>query len=442
MGCRGKRRAIRRRQRRGRVGHVRERRPGRGRGGPGGAGGGGGGGAGGAIGAAAGVGGGGGSGVVFGAAGGYGAGSGASGDGVFSFGGGGGGGGLGGAVFVRSGALTVSSCTFTGNSASGGAGGTGGVGTSVPGSGHGGAVFVHSGWLTLFGTGFSGNSDSAGPGSDGTGDCTSPPAAPCDPSNVTVYGGTVSCTPPTPAAFNDGPTCEGATLQLSTPAFAGAAYSWTGPNGFASASASPSIPSVTIAGAGTYSVTVSVGGCTSAAGTTEVGIGPDASAPSVTPPAPLTVDQTVCCGAFGGVTPAASAAVGSFLLGATATDDCTPSPGQLPAQVSGVDATDATCFEVGSSPVTFRFQDASGKVGSADSTVTVRMYGDLNLDGMVDPADMVVLQSFFNFAASPGVPPFGAPETMADLTHDAAVDPADMVQLQGFFNFAVACLAP
>ncbi|KAA0252001.1 MAG: hypothetical protein EDX89_20235 [Acidobacteria bacterium] len=408
-------------------------------GGPGGVGGGGGGGS---AGAQGGVGGGGGSGVVFGASGGWGGGSGASGDGVFSFGGGGGGAGLGGAVFVRSGSLVVAHCTFTGNSASGGAGGTGGVGTSGPGSGRGGAVFVHGGWLTLFGTSFSGNSDTTGPGSDGTGSCASPPAVPCDPGNVTVYGGTVGCTPPPPAVFDDGPVCEGATLHLSTPAFEGATYSWTGPNGFTSAAASPSIPGVTVASAGTYGVTVTAGGCTSAAGTTEVAVLPDPSAPSVTAPLPLTVHQTACCGTSGGVTGATSAALSSFLAGATATDDCDPDPAELPVLAGGVEATETTCFESGSTPVTFRFQDASGKVGSASSSVTVRLFGDLDLDGRVDPADMVVLQSFFNFAASPGTPPFAAPESMADLTHDAAVDPADMVQLQSFFNFAVACLAP
>ena len=107
-----------------------------------------------------------------------------------------------------------------------------------------------------------------------------------------------------------------------------------------------------------------------------------------------------------------------------------------------MDVTSATCFQVGSTTVTFRFQDSASNVGMATAGVTVRMYGDLNLDTTVDPADMVVLQSFFNFAATPGTPPFGAPESMADLTHDGFVDPADMVMLQSYFNFAVACLAP
>jgi gliding motility-associated-like protein len=50
----------------------------------------------------------------------------------------------------------------------------------------------------------------------------------------------------------------------------GATYSWTGPNSFSSALQNPSIAGAVVADAGTYSVTVTVSGCTSAAGTTAV----------------------------------------------------------------------------------------------------------------------------------------------------------------------------
>ena len=171
-------------------------------------------------------------------------------------------------------------------------------------------------------------------------------------------------------------------------------------------------------------------------------LSPDTTSPWVTAPSAITVDQTLCCGSFGGATPASNATLSDFVNGGSATDGCTASPTRLAAQVGGADVTSSTCFEAGSTTVTFRFQDASNNIGTATSSVTVRMYGDLNLDASVDPADMVVLQSFFNFAATPGVPPFAAPEYLADLTHDASVNPADMVLLQAYFNFAVACLAP
>jgi hypothetical protein len=49
---------------------------------------------------------------------------------------------------------------------------------------------------------------------------------------------------------------------------AGATYSWTGPSGFSSSEQNPAVAGVVAASAGTYNLTVTVGGCTSAAGTT------------------------------------------------------------------------------------------------------------------------------------------------------------------------------
>ena len=54
------------------------------------------------------------------------------------------------------------------------------------------------------------------------------------------------------------------TLNLSASTIAGAAYDWTGPNGFTSTDQNPSITNVTAAAAGTYSVSATVGGCASA----------------------------------------------------------------------------------------------------------------------------------------------------------------------------------
>lgn len=88
-----------------------------------------------------------------------------------------------------------------------------------------------------------------------------------DTTNVAVYP-----VPPTPTPSNNGPVCSGSTLNLTTPAVAGATYSWTGPNGFTSTAQNPSIASVTNLATGTYSVTITVNGCLSAVGTTNVSI--------------------------------------------------------------------------------------------------------------------------------------------------------------------------
>ncbi|MFI5041954.1 MAG: hypothetical protein ACHQNA_08935, partial [Acidimicrobiales bacterium] len=73
-----------------------------------------------------------------------------------------------------------------------------------------------------------------------------------------------------PAASNNGPLCAGGTLQLSASTIPGATYSWSGPNGFTSGAQNPSLAGITTAGSGTYSVTATVGGCASLAGTTVV----------------------------------------------------------------------------------------------------------------------------------------------------------------------------
>src|SRR6267142_1197582 len=81
-----------------------------------------------------------------------------------------------------------------------------------------------------------------------------------------------------PAASHNGPICPGATLQLSAGTVAGATYSWTGPNGFASSAQNPSIPGATTAASGTYRVSVTLGGCTSDASVTTAAVIGDGSA--------------------------------------------------------------------------------------------------------------------------------------------------------------------
>jgi hypothetical protein len=70
---------------------------------------------------------------------------------------------------------------------------------------------------------------------------------------------------------------------------AGATYSWTGPNGFSSSLQNPTIPGVTAAAAGLYTVTVDVSGCGSAAGSTTVSVLP-------LPSAVVSGDATICPG--------------------------------------------------------------------------------------------------------------------------------------------------
>ncbi|MEI7936106.1 MAG: Ig-like domain-containing protein [Verrucomicrobiota bacterium] len=75
---------------------------------------------------------------------------------------------------------------------------------------------------------------------------------------------------PTPTAGSDSPVCAGTTLHLTNSTLSGATYAWTGPDGFTSSAQNPTVVAATTAASGTYSVTATVGGCTSAPGATTV----------------------------------------------------------------------------------------------------------------------------------------------------------------------------
>jgi beta-glucanase (GH16 family) len=82
--------------------------------------------------------------------------------------------------------------------------------------------------------------------------------------------------PVAPTASNNGPVSAGMTLSLSASTVPGATYLWTGPNGFTSTNQNPSIANVTTDAAGLFSVTATVGSCSSDAGTTLVSVSPPA----------------------------------------------------------------------------------------------------------------------------------------------------------------------
>jgi len=67
---------------------------------------------------------------------------------------------------------------------------------------------------------------------------------------------------------------------LTAGTISGASYSWTGPNGFVSSSQNPSIIGVVVNNFGTYSVTATLSGCTSTAGTTTVTVNTPPSTPT------------------------------------------------------------------------------------------------------------------------------------------------------------------
>ena len=84
---------------------------------------------------------------------------------------------------------------------------------------------------------------------------------------------------------NANAVCIGKQLSLSVPAQSGATYAWSGPNSFSNTQRNPSL-TMTANGGGTYSVTVSAGGCDNV-GTKSI---------TTVSPTSRTIDSTVCFG--------------------------------------------------------------------------------------------------------------------------------------------------
>ncbi|MCC6600034.1 MAG: hypothetical protein IT223_05090 [Crocinitomicaceae bacterium] len=106
-----------------------------------------------------------------------------------------------------------------------------------------------------------------------------------------------------PAVGNNGPLCEGATLNLTASSIPGAIYSWSGPGGFSSTLQNPSISNVTASYNGIFSLIVTVDGCTSNAITTLATV-------NSTPATPVAGSNSpVCTGAI--VTLTASNIIGA-----------------------------------------------------------------------------------------------------------------------------------
>ncbi|WP_294818798.1 gliding motility-associated C-terminal domain-containing protein [uncultured Flavobacterium sp.] len=96
----------------------------------------------------------------------------------------------------------------------------------------------------------------------------------CGPDDAAIISVELKARPGAPVLAAVAPACEGADVQLSAIAVPGAAYAWTGPGGFASAEQNPLINAAGQAEAGTYSLEVTVNGCTSPASAVTVVIIP------------------------------------------------------------------------------------------------------------------------------------------------------------------------
>ena len=107
--------------------------------------------------------------------------------------------------------------------------------------------------------------------------------------------------PATPAVTSNSPVCEGQTLQLNTPAAASAVYAWSGPSAWTSSAQNPARTGALPAMSGTYTLSVTVNGCTSAPGSASVTVNPLPATPAVQANTPLCEGQTLLLSGNGGV---------------------------------------------------------------------------------------------------------------------------------------------
>lgn len=104
---------------------------------------------------------------------------------------------------------------------------------------------------------------------------------------------TVKPTPSAPVIGANNPLCVGQTLNLTSTFTTGSTYSWSGPNGFTSTLQNPSIPAITLAGSGIYSVNATINGCTGLNGTLSVTVNPIPLPPSAGANSPICALQTL-----------------------------------------------------------------------------------------------------------------------------------------------------
>ncbi|HTL83054.1 MAG TPA: ice-binding family protein [Bacteroidia bacterium] len=92
----------------------------------------------------------------------------------------------------------------------------------------------------------------------------------CLPNDTSIYVILTVDSSPVAAASSNTPVCTNADINLFAQAALNATYSWAGPNNFSSSDQNPVISSATTAFGGTYTLTVTANGCTSAPAVTTV----------------------------------------------------------------------------------------------------------------------------------------------------------------------------
>lgn len=103
-----------------------------------------------------------------------------------------------------------------------------------------------------------------------------------------------------PTVGNNGPICEGQTLNLTATNIPGASYSWTGPNGFSSNQQNPSISNAAPGASGVYSLVVTLNGCSGSAVTTSATVNASPTTPVISTNSPVCSGDSILLSATSG----------------------------------------------------------------------------------------------------------------------------------------------
>jgi gliding motility-associated-like protein len=104
---------------------------------------------------------------------------------------------------------------------------------------------------------------------------------------------TINPAPAAPTISSNSPVCAGDQILLDGPSIPGATYSWTGPNGFASALEDPVINNASAADAGAYQLIITLNGCPSPASTLNMVVNPLPALPVLGSNSPVCVGQSL-----------------------------------------------------------------------------------------------------------------------------------------------------
>jgi hypothetical protein len=187
------------------------------------------------------------------------------------------------------------------------------------------------------------------------------------------------CPPPLVARSN-GPVCAGASIQFSATGPLGASFAWTGPNGFSSTLANPTIAGATTAASGNYAVTCSFveGSC----GSVSVAVAVVPNGGECSDGNSCTLVDTCQAGTCVGASPLSCAS-----LACSAGGTCDPATGLCSVAADGVACDDGNAC-VGGDACRGGLCVADSVLGPVDAALspypTALSVGELTGDGIPD----------------------------------------------------------